>query len=76
MRLKNQRNFWSYHITEGHGKPTSTSTGKCARFKRCLRCETMNLTEGLILQVRKMQKNLKKKQELLHIREEEDFVKQ
>lgn len=75
MRLKNQRNFWSHHITEGHGKPTSDSTGKCASFKRCLPCENYELEGGTDSAGQKDAEELKKKK-FLHIREEEDFVKQ
>ena len=76
MRLGNQRNLWSHHITEGHGKPTSASTGKCAHFKRCLCCENSELEGGTDSAGLEDAEEFKKKSLFLRIKQEEDFVKQ
>ena len=73
---ESQRNFWPRHVTQGHSKPSLTSTGKLAHFKRCLCCENIELAGGTDSADQEDEEELKKKENLLCIKKKEGFVKE
>lgn len=58
---ESQRNFCLRHVTHGHSKPSLTSTGKLAHFKRCLCCEIIELAGGTDFADQENEEEFKKK---------------